>query len=74
MWVCKYAVSVNSGFVTGDTPKEKEASLDVYAGLTALKRLAQPEEIGYAALFLASDEASYVTGAIFPVDGGYTAR
>jgi NAD(P)-dependent dehydrogenase (short-subunit alcohol dehydrogenase family) len=39
----------------------------------AIKRLAQPEEIASAALFLASDESSFVTGVAFPVDGGWTA-
>jgi NAD(P)-dependent dehydrogenase (short-subunit alcohol dehydrogenase family) len=38
-----------------------------------LGRLAQPREIANGALFLASDEASYVTGATFAVDGGLTA-
>jgi NAD(P)-dependent dehydrogenase (short-subunit alcohol dehydrogenase family) len=39
----------------------------------AMKRLAQPEEIAATALFLASDESSFVTGAAFSVDGGWTA-
>jgi NAD(P)-dependent dehydrogenase (short-subunit alcohol dehydrogenase family) len=36
-------------------------------------RLAKPQEIANGALFLASDESSYVTGATFLVDGGLTA-
>ncbi|MEK6863414.1 MAG: SDR family NAD(P)-dependent oxidoreductase [Nanoarchaeota archaeon] len=37
-----------------------------------LKRMGKPEEIGYAALFLASQEADYVTGQTVVVDGGWT--
>ena len=38
-----------------------------------LKRLGQPEDIGWCATFLASDESSWVTAADFRIDGGATA-
>ncbi|MGE0551230.1 MAG: SDR family NAD(P)-dependent oxidoreductase [Kofleriaceae bacterium] len=40
---------------------------------TALKRLGRPEDVAGAVTFLASDEASYITGTIVHVDGGWTA-
>ena len=42
-------------------------------GQIPLQRLATPEEIADAILFMASPESSYITGAVLPVDGGYTA-
>jgi len=39
-----------------------------------MKRIGRPEDIGYAAAFLASDEASFITGAQLFVDGGLTAQ
>ena len=39
-----------------------------------MARVAQPEEIARVVVFLASDDASYMTGAVVPVDAGYTAR
>jgi 2-keto-3-deoxy-L-fuconate dehydrogenase len=37
-------------------------------------RMGRPEEIAYAALYLASDEAAFVTGSAFVIDGGWTAK
>jgi NAD(P)-dependent dehydrogenase (short-subunit alcohol dehydrogenase family) len=41
---------------------------------TALGRVGRPEEVAYVALFLASNESSYITGQVVVVDGGYMAR
>jgi NAD(P)-dependent dehydrogenase (short-subunit alcohol dehydrogenase family) len=43
-------------------------------GNTPMGRIGRPEEVAKAILFLASDEASYITGVLLPVDGGFTAR
>ncbi len=39
-----------------------------------LRRFTRPEDTAYCALYLASDEASYVTGQVFVVDGGNSVR
>ena len=41
---------------------------------TPMGRLGRPGEIASAAAFLAGDDASFITGIVLPVDGGYTAR
>ncbi len=62
-----------------DTPliapvKEAQPMLDWAVHNTPMGRLGRPEEIAKAALFLASDDSSFMTGAYLVVDGGYTAR
>lgn len=51
---------------------ENEELRKPFTERAALGRYAQPEEIAPAAVFLASDEASYITGQTIPVDGGFT--
>jgi NAD(P)-dependent dehydrogenase (short-subunit alcohol dehydrogenase family) len=48
--------------------------LDMLVAQTPMQRLGQPEEIAKAALFLASDDASFMTGTYLVVDGGWTAK
>ena len=78
-WAIEFArkgapVRVNAiapGYIMTDMMKTvPEDLLKKFAGLTMLGRLGQPEEIAKAALFLASDDASYVTGHVLSVNGG----
>jgi 3-oxoacyl-[acyl-carrier protein] reductase len=68
------AVRVNAiapGYIMTDILKTvPQDLLDKFAKQTMLGRLGQPEEIAKAALFLASDDASYVTGHVLSVNGG----
>lgn len=52
---------------------DKERFYDFIRARTPMDRPAEPEEIAPLAAFLASDAASYITGANIPVDGGWTA-
>ncbi len=63
--------AIAPGYIMTDILKTVPAELlEKFAKLTMLGRLGQPEEIANAALFLASDESSYVTGHVLDVNGG----
>jgi 3alpha(or 20beta)-hydroxysteroid dehydrogenase len=72
----QFGIRVNSIHPGGvNTPMGNPAGDDSIAPVFArlpIPRIGEPIEIGYMALFLASDEASYCTGAEFVVDGGWT--
>lgn len=63
--------AVAPGFTaTPMVEKMPEKVLQQMEGITSLQRLGKPEDIANAYLFLASDEASYITGHVLQVDGG----
>ncbi|MBJ7498304.1 MAG: SDR family oxidoreductase [Sphingopyxis sp.] len=66
---------MKAGFTgrSGD-PAEAAANEAKIVGAVPMGRLVKPGEVADAALWLASDEASFVTGVALPVDGGFTAR
>jgi NAD(P)-dependent dehydrogenase (short-subunit alcohol dehydrogenase family) len=66
---------VDTPMFDGQFPSE-EGAAEARKQITAmipLARLGRPEEVASAALFLASDQSSYVAGIDLPVDGGLTA-
>ncbi len=66
--------SIHPGVI--DTPmvaSDDPTATDRIVRATPMRRVGEPEEIARVALFLASDESSYMTGAHVPVDGGVTA-
>lgn len=63
--------AIAPGYIMTDILKTvPEDLLEKFAGMTMLGRLGNPNEIAKAALFLASDESSYVTGQVLSVNGG----
>jgi NAD(P)-dependent dehydrogenase (short-subunit alcohol dehydrogenase family) len=53
--------------------EEGTATVEAYERRTPMRRLGTPDEIADAVLYLASDEASYITADTLRVDGGWTA-
>jgi 3-oxoacyl-[acyl-carrier protein] reductase len=67
--------SVSPGYVKTDMSKDWPAeTFDRIKNQTIVGRISQPEEIAKAILFLASDDASYVTGTDLLVDGGFNLK
>ena len=67
--------SVHPGFIHTPLTDAQNPDLNrIVIDTTPMKRGGQPIEIAYGCLFLASDEASYVTGAELNIDGGYLAQ
>ena len=54
----------------GRTNLSDQASIDRWTGVTALRRLGEPEDVAGAVCFLASDDAAFITGQSLNVDGG----
>jgi len=69
-------ISVGPGFIATPLIDQNldEAAQEAISGLHAMKRLGKPEEVAALVCFLASDEASFITGSYHVVDGGYTAQ
>jgi NAD(P)-dependent dehydrogenase (short-subunit alcohol dehydrogenase family) len=66
--------AIAPGIVKTDFNKDlwkNEAGAGKMGGMVPLGRLAEPEDIARAVLFLASDDAGYITGTVLPVDGGW---
>lgn len=82
--VARYGITVNAilpGYILTPmvrhsahetNPENPQAVIDAIAAGVPLGRMGEPREIGYLAAFLASDEAAYITGAEFLIDGGST--
>ena len=59
------------GFIKNNYPDNVDEMFDKLSATQPIGRMGKPEEIANLALFLASDEASFITGTDFPIDGGF---
>ena len=72
--VARKGVTVNAiapGFIETDMTKDMAAAaMSAVTSMTPMGRLGKPEEVAAAVRFLASPQASYITGQVIPVNGG----
>jgi NAD(P)-dependent dehydrogenase (short-subunit alcohol dehydrogenase family) len=66
--------AVSPGGIYNTEKPQAGPFLERYAKVTMLGRMAAPEEVVGAVVFLLSDASTYITGTNLPVDGGYTAK
>ena len=60
------------GFLAKNYPGKEEEMFRKLSATQPIGRMAKPEEIAALALYLCSDEASFITGCNYPIDGGFT--
>lgn len=59
------------GFLKANYPGREAEMFEKLSKTQPIGRMATPDEIGYLALYLCSDEASFITGTDYPIDGGF---
>jgi NAD(P)-dependent dehydrogenase (short-subunit alcohol dehydrogenase family) len=59
------------GFIAKNYPGREEEMFKKLSATQPIGRMARPEEIAYLALYLCSDEAAFITGCDYPIDGGF---
>lgn len=59
------------GFLSKNYPGKEEEMFKKLEASQPIGRMAKPEEIAYLALYLCSDEAAFITGCDYPIDGGF---
>ena len=60
------------GFLSKNYPGQEAEMYDKLAKTQPIGRMAKPNEVAYLALYLCSDEAGFITGCDYPLDGGFT--
>lgn len=59
------------GFISKNYPGKEQEMFEKLSKTQPIGRMGRPEEIGYLALYLCSNEASFITGCDYPIDGGF---